>query len=164
LESREAIGSSTQGASPALPASPTFALPPQLAAAAPPRADAPASADARAREEAQARADTPGAKLQQRANTESRAGTAAEVGGVTDRIQGANADARTVDRSKAATAASEADARARSLVDWIARLRALRNAGDADEALRELRRYRATFDDADAQLPPDLAEWARSRR
>jgi hypothetical protein len=148
-QSRDAAVSSTQGASNAPPASPTFAPPPSLAAASPP-ADAQARADARARDEAQARVDT---------------GTAAEVGGVTNRVEAANADLRTAERSKSAIAASAAaDGPARSIADWIARLRALRNAGDADEALRELRRYRAAFDDADARLPPDLAEWARSRR
>jgi hypothetical protein len=148
-QSRDAAVSSTQGASNAPPASPTFAPPPSLAAASPP-ADAQARADARARDEAQAREDT---------------GIAAEVGGVTDRVEGPNADLRTAERSQSAIAASAAaDGRARSIADWIARLRELRNAGDAEEALRELRRYRATFDDADARLPPDLAEWARSRR
>jgi hypothetical protein len=148
-QSRDAAVSSTQGASNAPPASPTFAPPPSLAAASPP-ADAQARADARARDEAQAREDT---------------GIAAEVGGVTDRVEGPNADLRTAERSQSAIAASAAaDGRARSIAEWIARLRALRNAGDADEALRELRRYRAAFDDADARLPPDLAEWARSRR
>jgi hypothetical protein len=46
--------------------------------------------------------------------------------------------------------------------EWIARLRALRDAGHSAEAERELRRFRAVFDDADARLPDDLREWARS--
>jgi hypothetical protein len=141
-QSRDAAGTSTQGASRAPPAPPTFAPPPSLAAAAPPRTDAPARAD-----------------------TEQRADAGTEVGRVTNGVPGPKAEMPTAERSKSATAASAAaDMRARSIADWIARLRALRNAGDADEALRELRRYRAAFDDADARLPPDLAEWARSRR
>lgn len=141
-QSRDAAGSSTQGASNAPPASPTFAPPPSLAAAASPPADAPARAD-----------------------TEQRADAASEVGRVTNRVQGPSADLRIAERSKSAIAASAAaDVRVRSIADWIARLRELRKAGDAEEALRELRRYRAAFDDADARLPPDLADWARSRR
>ena len=141
-QSRDAAGTSTQGASNAPPAPPTFAPPPSLAAASPPRTDGPARAD-----------------------TGQRADAGTEVGRVTNGVPGPKAEMPTAERSKSATAASAAaDMRARSIADWIARLRALRNAGDADEALRELRRYRAAFDDADARLPPDLAEWARSRR
>ena len=140
-QSRDVAGSSTQGASNAPPARPTFA-PPPLAAAAPPPADA-----------------------QGRADNQQRAEASSEIGRLTNRVQGPNADQRTAERSKSAVGASApADVRARSIADWIARLRELRNAGDAEEALRELRRYRAAFVDADARLPPDLADWARSRR
>jgi hypothetical protein len=141
-QSRDAAGASTQGASNASAAPPTFAPPPSLAAAAPPRTDAPARAD-----------------------TEQRADAGTEVGRVTNGVQGPKAEMPSAERSKSAIAASAAaDGHARSIADWIARLRELRNAGDAEEVLRELRRYRAAFDDADARLPPDLAEWARSRR
>jgi hypothetical protein len=39
---------------------------------------------------------------------------------------------------------------------WIARIRALRDAGKQQEALDELARFRATFPDANARLPEDL--------
>ena len=45
--------------------------------------------------------------------------------------------------------------------DWIARIRALRERGAQDDALRELARFRDAFADADARLPDDLRAWAK---
>ena len=45
--------------------------------------------------------------------------------------------------------------------DWIARIRALRERGAQDDALRELARFRDAFADADARLPADLHAWAK---
>jgi hypothetical protein len=46
----------------------------------------------------------------------------------------------------------------------IARIRLLRDAGNAPEARRELTRFRETYADADARLPDDLRVWAKSVR
>lgn len=48
--------------------------------------------------------------------------------------------------------------------DWIARIRALRSAGNDAEAARELARFREAYADADTRLPEDLRAWAAARR
>ncbi|HSC99609.1 MAG TPA: hypothetical protein VLI21_11955 [Casimicrobiaceae bacterium] len=52
----------------------------------------------------------------------------------------------------------------RDLHEWIERIRALRDAGDVRDATRELARFRDMYPEADARLPDDLREWARSQR
>ena len=62
---------------------------------------------------------------------------------------------------KPALPAARVDAgSALSADDWIARIRASRERGAQDEALRELAGFRAAYADADARLPADLREWA----
>jgi hypothetical protein len=48
--------------------------------------------------------------------------------------------------------------------EWIARIRALRSAGNDIEAARELARFREAQKDADLMLPDDLRAWAAARR
>lgn len=47
---------------------------------------------------------------------------------------------------------------------WIARIRAFRERGESEEAMRELARFRDAYPDADARLPADLREWAKAVR
>jgi len=52
------------------------------------------------------------------------------------------------------------DAGARSVEDWIKRIRDLRNEGRLDDAAKELAAFRVAFGErADALLPPDLRTW-----
>ncbi len=52
------------------------------------------------------------------------------------------------------------DAGARSVEDWIKRIRELKNEGRLDDAAKELAAFRAAFGErADALLPPDLRAW-----
>ncbi|HKU86151.1 MAG TPA: hypothetical protein VJV77_07415 [Casimicrobiaceae bacterium] len=44
---------------------------------------------------------------------------------------------------------------------WFARIRAMRDLGREDEAVRELARFRAAYPNADTRLPADLREWAK---
>ncbi|HKP64978.1 MAG TPA: hypothetical protein VJX31_00025 [Casimicrobiaceae bacterium] len=60
-------------------------------------------------------------------------------------------------RAKQATPTSTA-------VEWIARIRTLRNDGRMAEAAHALIDFRAAFSDADARLPGDLREWAKTVR
>jgi len=60
-----------------------------------------------------------------------------------------------------AAEATEADG---DLHEWIERIRALRDAGNVSGATRELARFRDAYPDADARLPDDLREWAKSLR
>ena len=56
------------------------------------------------------------------------------------------------------------DARSRDPTEWIRHIRALRDDGHEQEALAELTRFRAAFDNADTRLPADLRAWAESLR
>ena len=56
------------------------------------------------------------------------------------------------------------DTRQEASADWLARIRALHDAGKETEARAELARFRASFVDADARLPADLRAWAASVR
>jgi len=108
-------------------------------AAAPPAAPPPSSADA--------------AVARQRAENESdRAQPDARAPAQPAPAPAAPASGRLLDESRAH----------RDPVEWIARLRALRAAGDNDTAARELKAFRATYDDADTRLPEDLRSWAAS--
>jgi hypothetical protein len=86
-----------------------------------------------------------------------------------DAAAAANASAAPAPAPQASAAAgalresADGDAR-RTRADWIARIRALRDAGNVAEARAELTRFRAAFEDADARLPADLREWATSPR
>jgi hypothetical protein len=70
----------------------------------------------------------------------------------------------TAERALSGNARDEADARPRTVDEWIARIRTLRGRGDAGEATRALADFRAAFSDADARLPADLREWANALR
>ena len=70
----------------------------------------------------------------------------------------------TAERAWSAEARDEADARPRTVEEWIARIRALRGRGDVGEATRALADFRAAFSDADARMPADLREWAKAPR
>jgi hypothetical protein len=59
-------------------------------------------------------------------------------------------------RAKNAAASDEARVRARDPDAWIARIRKLRDDGNAAQARRELREFRDLVPDADKRLPPDL--------
>ena len=57
--------------------------------------------------------------------------------------------------------ADQADSVApRSVAEWIARIRALRDEGKPAEAARTLAQFRAAYADADSRLPADLRAWA----
>lgn len=59
--------------------------------------------------------------------------------------------------ARAATGDTANQASARSVDDWIKRIRELKNAGRLDEAARELAAFRSAYGErADALLPPDL--------
>jgi hypothetical protein len=58
----------------------------------------------------------------------------------------------------------ELRAKARDPDAWIARIRKLRDEGNAAEALRELREFRELVPDAERRLPADLLSWANSAR
>jgi len=62
----------------------------------------------------------------------------------------------------AARSRADADSHAQTVEARIERMRALRTEGKATEAIEELARFRAAFDDADARLPDDLRAWAQS--
>jgi hypothetical protein len=52
------------------------------------------------------------------------------------------------------------DAGARSVEDWLKRIRELKNEGRVDDAAKELTAFRSAFGErADALLPPDLRAW-----
>ena len=76
---------------------------------------------------------------------------------------GSAAEPQQLQRQSAAAAVAAAgeakvqDASARSVEDWIRRIRDLKNAGRTDEAARELAAFHATYGErADALLPADL--------
>lgn len=147
---------------PAIPApaqKPATAAPVQGAATPEARVELPPRAAMRR----EAAAPSLGLAARPQVEAEGRAESGSNASREMDRVQRAIPRLGTAERSKlAAESSPDADAK-RSIADWIARIRALRDAGDAEGALRELRRYRATLQDADSRLPPDLAEWARSR-
>ena len=66
--------------------------------------------------------------------------------------------------------AASADRRALPVVqprtadEWIARIRTLRNDSRLTDATHALTDFRAAFSDADARLPDDLRDWARTVR
>ena len=53
-------------------------------------------------------------------------------------------------------------AQPRTADEWIARIRTLRSDARLSEAMRALADFRAAFSDADARLPEDLRDWAKT--
>jgi hypothetical protein len=70
----------------------------------------------------------------------------------------ARPDAGMADRSEPQAA------RPQNVEEWIAQIRTLRDEARTAEALRALAGFRAAFSDADARLPEDLREWAKTVR
>ena len=57
-----------------------------------------------------------------------------------------------------------APAQPRTADEWIARIRTLRTEDRLPDAMRALADFRAAFSDADARLPEDLRDWAKTVR
>ena len=66
------------------------------------------------------------------------------------------AEALRSDRQKAFVA------QPRTADEWIARIRTLRSDARLPDAIRALADFRAAFSDADARLPEDLRDWAKT--
>lgn len=139
-----ARGDMPQRAAPAEASAPMAATPPPAAATAGTAMSStaramPQSAPARARESE----DTPGAMRQQRTTAAPPSPPPAAL-------------------AKTVPAADEPRLKARDPAAWIARIRKLRDDGNAAEAAQELRAMRLAIADADLRLPADMREWAAS--
>lgn len=151
-------------------ASPPAAVPDAAALAAPPASIAKATApEHRAESKVERDAAAASAPLEQRKNATGAIRAIPEAPPAPQQSGGAASSQRA--RAPEATPRAEGMrsdrqepfvAQPRTADEWIARIRTLRSDARPSEAMRALADFRAAFSDADARLPQDLRDWAKT--